>query len=507
MFIRHIAICILLLLSNSLYMQAQQTYGKGEVKSLLLGKGIDVVEEDINILYDTPEIVVATGYRTKFFAVLANKSYAANVESPVLAYGTDENITSINSTFYSLLECYRRCLTKSYAANDTKGYTNHAESVKPLMDGIKWGQGAPYNSLFPIMDKGADGNRAVTGCGPVAVGQILKYYHHPAALDSAKLLYNLASDMHADLGNVNTSSSSNTFRPILMESYNFSPRCVMLKISCIEDLDLVYSEVNAGRPVILSGFGHFFICDGVDGNYLHFNFGWEGVCDGYYTSPYSLSLKAREVLFDHIMIGLEPDMHNGMYKYVKVKSAGSLAQILTEQEKCEVHSLKIKGKLNGEDLRLLRRMAGAVDDHDYKSWRGSLQYLDLSQARIMDDWENPYYSVDAAKIRFSIWKELSFMKNGLPAGVKRYEYRFDNITEAQWEELKGMEMDRGEDYVLVKRGDSYFVNYFPLKRTIGTFMFVDCINLKWLKIPEDTQSIGSYAFQNTSLETYPQVAN
>ena len=50
---------------------------------------------------------------------------------------------------------------------------------------------------------------------------------------------------------------------------------------------LLANEMNQGRPVIYSGrdtaSGHAFVCDGYDNNGLfHFNWGWLGVCDGYY---------------------------------------------------------------------------------------------------------------------------------------------------------------------------------------------------------------------------------
>ena len=52
-------------------------------------------------------------------------------------------------------------------------------------------------------------------------------------------------------------------------------------------LTLLKTELNAGRPMLYrgqsDGGGHAFICDGYDPNdYLHFNWGWSGFCDGYY---------------------------------------------------------------------------------------------------------------------------------------------------------------------------------------------------------------------------------
>jgi len=52
-------------------------------------------------------------------------------------------------------------------------------------------------------------------------------------------------------------------------------------------LNLLKTELNAKRPVMYAGAdlegGHSFICDGYDDqDFFHFNFGWNGYCDGYY---------------------------------------------------------------------------------------------------------------------------------------------------------------------------------------------------------------------------------
>lgn len=53
-------------------------------------------------------------------------------------------------------------------------------------------------------------------------------------------------------------------------------------------LNLLKTELDAARPIMYAGAdnegGHSFVCDGYDDqNYFHFNWGWSGYCDGYYT--------------------------------------------------------------------------------------------------------------------------------------------------------------------------------------------------------------------------------
>ena len=53
-------------------------------------------------------------------------------------------------------------------------------------------------------------------------------------------------------------------------------------------IDTIEAEINAGRPVIYTGTGngggHCFVCDGYrsSDNYLHFNWGWNGIYNGYF---------------------------------------------------------------------------------------------------------------------------------------------------------------------------------------------------------------------------------
>lgn len=54
-------------------------------------------------------------------------------------------------------------------------------------------------------------------------------------------------------------------------------------------INLLETEISAGRPVMYDGhdtaksYGHCFVADGYDANnYIHFNWGWSGYCNGYF---------------------------------------------------------------------------------------------------------------------------------------------------------------------------------------------------------------------------------
>ena len=99
---------------------------------------------------------------------------------------------------------------------------------------------------------------------------------------------------------------------------------------------LLMNELNNNRPILYSGRdtsgGHAFVCDGYNNAGLfHFNWGWGGWCDGYYTighlnpasggaggnSTYTFNLRNQAV------IGIEPDTSFGNATTVTVTSANT----------------------------------------------------------------------------------------------------------------------------------------------------------------------------------------
>ena len=81
---------------------------------------------------------------------------------------------------------------------------------------------------------------------------------------------------------------------------------------------MIREELDARRPILYSaddvngGGGHAFVCDGYNNNGMfHFNFGWYGTCDGWYTSTaLNMTHRTGEVLkFNsghEMLIGVKP---------------------------------------------------------------------------------------------------------------------------------------------------------------------------------------------------------
>lgn len=78
---------------------------------------------------------------------------------------------------------------------------------------------------------------------------------------------------------------------------------------------------------------------------------------------------------------------------IMVKEAGTLEKDISLEMFDTCYSLKVMGKLNSTDIKVLRRMAGA-QEADLPS--GHLQLLDLTQAIFVND-KKPYLVLDAAK--------------------------------------------------------------------------------------------------------------
>ena len=207
-------------------------------------------------------------------------------------------------------------------------------AVSPLLS-TTWDQGSPYNAQCP----GTSYNRAPTGCVATAIAQVMKYWSYPSkGMGSHSYICSYYSQtLSANFGNTtynwtsmpNSVYSSNTAVATLMfhcgvatemnytpdgsgaqmlayydYSNDYSAETALKKffgyISTLhgerkaaytdaEWISMLKAELDAGRPIPYSGFdadnaGHAFVCDGYNNNnQFHFNWGWSGSYDGYFS--------------------------------------------------------------------------------------------------------------------------------------------------------------------------------------------------------------------------------
>ena len=228
--------------------------------------------------------------------------------------------------------------------------------VQPLIK-TKWGQGPPYNDSCPYdVNAGNDYNyRCVTGCVATAMAQILNYWKYPQkGTGSHSFYHSKYGYLYANFG------SSNYDWNNMALSYNNTSTTAQKKAvarlmyhcgvsvdmnygpdgSGIQDLNksknaftqyfgynatlykreyysnnqwisILKQELNAARPILYVGYdlsngGHAFVCDGYDNyNYFHFNWGWNGNPDAYYSIS-ALTPSGYKFNSDHLTIFASP---------------------------------------------------------------------------------------------------------------------------------------------------------------------------------------------------------
>lgn len=209
---------------------------------------------------------------------------------------------------------------------DAQQRSSQWRAVAPMLS-TKWAQGAPYNDMCPM-----DGAlRSQTGCGATAMAQIMKYYEWPQdsvadisgyVTETAKIAVpafpatvfrwdemkdNYEAGENADAvaelmrycgqvlmsnysSGVTTSYINNVF-DAFQKTFGYSQNMElksMYEHTLSEWEYTIYNELKEGRPVFhrgasMSEGGHYFVCDGYDGNGMfHINWGWGGNCDGYF---------------------------------------------------------------------------------------------------------------------------------------------------------------------------------------------------------------------------------
>lgn len=244
-------------------------------------------------------------------------------------------------------------------------------SVSPLV-AAKWNQTNYYNALCPYDNSYSQ--RTVTGCVATAMAQVMKYWNYPAkGVGSHTYNHSVYGTLSANFSGTNYNwgsmpnsvSSSNTAVATLMYhcgvsvdmNYNVASQggsgaFVITDASPITNcaeyafenyfdykttldgklrsnyttsdwLNLIKGEMDASRPVIYAGFGngggHCFVADGYDANdYIHFNWGWGGAYDGYFSinalNPGGVGTGGGTGGFNNnhqAIVGIEPNSGSG----------------------------------------------------------------------------------------------------------------------------------------------------------------------------------------------------
>lgn len=259
-----------------------------------------------------------------------------------------------------ITEEMRACREKEISgAAETRAFSG---SVAPLLGTIAWDQEPYYNAYCP---KGTP-----VGCVATATSQIMRYWEYPSSGtgiytstekyngstmsfnynytlnwsnmpketlrkandDIAKFCYGVGVGINMEY----TTSGSGAYQsdvirlltvnykyPATIKRYVREASSNRYNYTKAEWESIIKAELDAGRPVQYAGYyyngrsysgGHSFVCDGYNSNgYFHFNWGWGGVSNGYFSvdalQPSALGTGAGAGNFNslqEILTGIQP---------------------------------------------------------------------------------------------------------------------------------------------------------------------------------------------------------
>ncbi len=202
----------------------------------------------------------------------------------------------------------------------------------------KWNQEAPYNNYTPVIE----GTKSATGCVATAMAIVMKYYEWPPkgigtlpeyaykndagnihtipghdlgheylwdkmlmeyvedeytdeeADAVAQLMYDcgvMMEMMYNSDGYGSSSAYSEDIIPNMVQYMQYDLGAYFMRSDWLKAgrwIEMLKAEIDAKRPIIYGGSndrgeGHQFVFDGyTDANYFSVNWGWGGLCDGYY---------------------------------------------------------------------------------------------------------------------------------------------------------------------------------------------------------------------------------
>ena len=260
---------------------------------------------------------------------------------PVLGYSDKgeldpNNIPSNMAEWLRLNELYvENCAKKDSSAKPANANTgNGTVVVEPLLGDILWGQDFPFNEMCPTYYSDGQTKHYYVGCVATAATQIMRYYRYPQQGTGSKSYVFNGQTLSADFGNTtydwdnmlafypsegvsqeqidaaatlayqfgvsvemeyaeNGSGALSMLVPHALKTYFGYDNGVTMRrrnfYSGTEWLDIIKNELDHNRPVYYGATsdnglgGHAFVCDGYDSEgYVHINWGWYGMSNGYF---------------------------------------------------------------------------------------------------------------------------------------------------------------------------------------------------------------------------------
>lgn len=239
-----------------------------------------------------------------------------------------------------------------------------AQTVDPLVS-THWNQDCFYNEYCPDAPGygwggwgGGPCGHAYAGCVATAMGQVMKYWNHPEhgfgshsynhseygtqSADFgnttyqwnqmpndvwnhndavATLLYHCGVSVNMNYGPDGSGAYSPDVENALRTYFGYCGAKYLSKTSYQEDrwIAMLKAELDLSHPIYYSGThensGHAFVCDGYDDNDLmHFNFGWSGSGDAFYSTYDVNGFNENQAVVIHIYpVEIQADANGIIY--------------------------------------------------------------------------------------------------------------------------------------------------------------------------------------------------
>jgi len=273
--------------------------------------------------------------------------------------------------------------------------------VIPPLTTTTWNQGKYYNAYTPVdnVDPEAPDGRTFCGCAPIAMAQMIKYHNYPATGNGAikyedpdygeqavdfcrpydwnampdsltdynddvsEFIYHVGASTQTFYSTVYTETYISYMRDAMVNFWNYDSAASWFLDRDNEFADVAISDLNKGRPVVLTGqawnngvFGgaHTWIADGYGYSpstgdpFFHFNWGWGGDNDGWFLDatgswapiPFSSGIRPITYYWERYVIhNIFPAEENcGAPNYIYINSvspfrASFASDYVTEYEK------------------------------------------------------------------------------------------------------------------------------------------------------------------------------
>lgn len=380
---------------------------------------------------DAPTFYVVVPGEGCGFAIIAGD----DAVSPILGYSTTyampaaEHLPANFIGWLEYIDSAVRYVRESGAQTTDAVAQLWSEGYKPvgatMLNTARWSQLPPYNNHCPL-----DGDaRSLTGCTQTAMAIIMHHHRWPkeakgvtepyttmGGIDVPSRDLNHAYDwdvmletyiegeyndaqadavavLMADLGYAfkaeYTALDTGAFPDMmaLYEKFGYSPASnrVMRKDHSNEYwVSMLRYEIESSRPVFYAGYtadgsGHAFVLDGVDDNdYFHVNWGWGGLCDGFFLID---NLTLQEYLFDTqhwAVLGMHPMRDGEVDNWLSLVSTGLTISTATVERGVpfEINPIVVANyaQLNfSGDVRVGVCSASG----EQKSWASEAQHVDL----------------------------------------------------------------------------------------------------------------------------------